>query len=263
LEVIAYILTDPQGQIRDRDMLDLYDGFLSLNIKTKFYKQYDPVQNKDFCTKEDVVLGHVAICLQVMKNLDVPDPSLPYYPTELKEWFGRNIIRTDLRHFEKILEENEGFGKDYFVKPVKNKLFTGTCMNSVHDIPRLGGISKNTKVYVSSYVKFVAEFRVYVYKNKIVDVFRYWGDDWKINVNPDIVDKMVSALTNMPIFYSLDVGVDDKGRTLLIEINDGYALGNYGLAPIDYAKMSMDRWQEIMKESQHENSKTKRDLPTL
>lgn len=261
--MIAYVLTDPQGQIRDRDMLDLYDGFLALNIKTKFYKEFDPFQNKEFCTKDDIVLGHVNICRQVMRNLNVKEPIVPYYPDELKDYLGRSIRKTTLKDFEKILEDNENFGKDYFVKPVKNKLFTGTCMNSIHDLPRLGQLSKNTDVFVSSYVKFDAEYRAYVYKGKIVDVFRYWGDNWKINVNADIVDKMVSVLNNMPIFYSMDVGIDNKGRTLLIEINDGYALGNYGLAPIDYAKMSLDRWQEIMKESVHENSKAQRDLPTL
>lgn len=44
-----------------------------------------------------------------------------------------------------------------------------------------------------------------------------------------------------------DFGVDDFGRTLLIEVNDGYALGNYGLSPKQYAEMTMNRWKEITK----------------
>ena len=35
------------------------------------------------------------------------------------------------------------------------------------------------------------------------------------------------------------------GRTLLIEINDGYALGNYGLQEILYAKLLSARWAEL------------------
>ena len=45
--------------------------------------------------------------------------------------------------------------------------------------------------------------------------------------------------------YSLDIGVDDKGRTLLIECNDAYALGCYGLNPIDYAKFISARWAQL------------------
>jgi hypothetical protein len=53
------------------------------------------------------------------------------------------------------------------------------------------------------------------------------GDNWQSVIDRPIVERMVSLVANAPIFYSLDFGIDDKGRTLLIEINDGYALGNY------------------------------------
>lgn len=37
------------------------------------------------------------------------------------------------------------------------------------------------------------------------------------------------------------------GRTLLIEVNDGYALGCYGLFYLDYAKLLSARWAELTK----------------
>lgn len=37
----------------------------------------------------------------------------------------------------------------------------------------------------------------------------------------------------------------DDGRTLLIEVNDGYSLGCYGLFYIDYAKLLAARWAEL------------------
>jgi hypothetical protein len=33
----------------------------------------------------------------------------------------------------------------------------------------------------------------------------------------------------------------------LIQTNDGFALGSYGLNPIIYCKMIQDRWKEIIK----------------
>jgi hypothetical protein len=52
----------------------------------------------------------------------------------------------------------------------------------------------------------------------------------------------------MPVFYSLDVGTDSLGRTLIVELNDGYALGNYGLSPLKYTEMTIERWREINKD---------------
>jgi succinate-acetate transporter protein len=37
----------------------------------------------------------------------------------------------------------------------------------------------------------------------------------------------------------------DTDKTLLIEVNDGYALGSYGLFYIDYAKILAARWAEL------------------
>lgn len=36
------------------------------------------------------------------------------------------------------------------------------------------------------------------------------------------------GFSDAPNGYGIDFGVTDDGRTLLIEVNDGYALGSYG-----------------------------------
>lgn len=241
----AFVLTDPQGQIKDRDMLDLYDGYLELGLPVKFFKEFELYSNKSLIGKDDIFGGHVNICKQICKNNGVTLQELDCYPQELKEYFGRNIRKMTLKKFEELLLENENFGKTYFVKPLANKLFTGfTCVTS-QELTKLT-CSKNTEVYVSSYMKFDAEYRAYIFKNKIIDVFRYWGDNWHTIVDRPTIEHMVSCLRNTPIFYSLDFGVSDQGKTLLIEINDGYALGNYGLGPKQYAEMTVARWKEIM-----------------
>jgi hypothetical protein len=168
----CFVLTDPQGQIKDRDMLDLYDGYLELCQPIKFFKEFEVITNKELITKNDVFCGHVNICKQIWKNLGLKVPELDCYPKELKEYFGRNIQKMKLKKFKDILKQNENC-VNYFVKPISNKLFTGYVCVLPQDLNKLT-CSMNTEVYVSSYVKFDAEFRAYVYKNKIVDVFRYW-----------------------------------------------------------------------------------------
>ena len=37
------------------------------------------------------------------------------------------------------------------------------------------------------------------------------------------------------------------GRTLVVEVNDGYALGNYGLSPLNSINFHKARWKEMVK----------------
>jgi len=50
-----------------------------------------------------------------------------------------------------------------------------------------------------------------------------------------------------PNAYCLDWGVLQDGRTVLVEMNEGYAFGHYGLNPISYARMLSARWFEMTK----------------
>lgn len=96
----------------------------------------------------------------------------------------------------------------------------------------------------SEVVNFVAEWRCFVRYGKILDVRRYKGD-WKVQLNPKIVENAVSEFKSAPKAYAIDFGLTDKGETLLIEVNDGYSLGFYGLSDLDYAKLLAARWAEL------------------
>ncbi len=48
---------------------------------------------------------------------------------------------------------------------------------------------------------------------------------------------------------SIDFAVvvkDGKERTVFLEMNDGYALGNYGLYHLSYAKLISARWSQLL-----------------
>lgn len=243
----AFVLTDNDGQIKDRDMLDLYDGYLSLGLNVKMFTKSDLCLNKNLITRNDVFGGHIDICRIIWRNIGVTEPFVDCYPKQLESFLGRRIKQMKLKGFYEVLEENENFGNEYFVKPVKNKLFTGFVCTTKRECDGKIPCSIDTNVYVSTHVNFDAEFRAYIFNDKIIDVFRYWGDNWSAVVDKGKVEEMVSLLKgSMPSFYSLDFGIDDKGRTLLVEVNDGYAIGNYGLSPMQYADMTMVRCMEII-----------------
>ena len=48
-----------------------------------------------------------------------------------------------------------------------------------------------------------------------------------------------------PCCYVLDVGILYNGNTTLVEFNDFYSIGNYGLFPEIYAEMLVQRWTEL------------------
>lgn len=60
-----------------------------------------------------------------------------------------------------------------------------------------------------------------------------------------VIEAAVAAFTDAPNGYAIDFGVTADGRTLLIEVNDGYSVGAYGLFFTDYAKLLAARWAQL------------------
>jgi hypothetical protein len=76
---------------------------------------------------------------------------------------------------------------------------------------------------------------------------KIWKDT--INSNSKVLLEMVEAFetwAERPMACSMDIGVTKDGRTLLVELNDAYALGCYGLPAIYYAKLISARWSQLL-----------------
>lgn len=58
--------------------------------------------------------------------------------------------------------------------------------------------------------------------------------------------RAVASYVDAPQGYAVDFGLARDGRTLLVEVNDGYALGAYGLEPHAYAHLLAARWYELV-----------------
>lgn len=84
----------------------------------------------------------------------------------------------------------------------------------------------------------------FVRYGKILDVRPYKGD-WKVHYNPSIIENAIKDYVNAPNAYGIDLGVTSDGDILLVEVNDGYVLGCYGLFPDLYAKLIITRWAEL------------------
>ncbi|MEJ0101624.1 MAG: ATP-grasp domain-containing protein [Bacteroidota bacterium] len=49
------------------------------------------------------------------------------------------------------------------------------------------------------------------------------------NYDYKVIEKAVKAFKDSPKAYALDFGLTADGRLLLVEANEGYSIGSYGL----------------------------------
>jgi hypothetical protein len=113
----------------------------------------------------------------------------------------------------------------------------------------------DAKVWVSELINNVEgrpEYRCYILDKQIIDVRRYSGG-WN-NPQPlySKIMKMVDSYVSSPRAYAIDVLYDtyaflsnEDRATTLIEVNDGWSLGNYGMDSKLYANMIEARWNEF------------------
>ena len=83
---------------------------------------------------------------------------------------------------------------------------------------------------------------------EILDIRRYRGD-WSVLPDKEIVHEAIRIFKGSgeaPICHTIDFGIDDAGKTFIVELNDGFAFGHYGIGPIAYASCLAARWKEMI-----------------
>lgn len=219
-------------------------GFRELGAEIVTYNTIDEIYQ--WVTQDDIVLDYIDQCLTIFDKFD-KHPHLEDYPEVLKPFLGRPIWTDTINS---INSNPDKWG--VFVKPVKEKAFTGKVINGPADLVGCGSCYENYEVYCSKALNIKREWRGFYYYDKLIDLRPYSGD-WKYNYNPTVIDKAIETFNtweDRPVACSLDFAViedeDRKQHTIFLEANDAYALGNYGLHCIDYAKMISARWSQIL-----------------
>lgn len=186
----------------------------------------------------DVVVGGVGVVRGALRALgrDVPEID---YPGELEPFLGRRVWRSTIRTVSSRAD-----AWPVFVKSVQGKLFTGRLVDAEKDLVACGMCGEDTEVYCSEPVAFVAEWRCFVMRGQILDVRPYRGS-WRARFDPRVIEEAVDAYSGAPAGCGMDFGVTEDGRTLLVEVNDGYELGSYGLEHHAYVRLLSARWAEL------------------
>jgi hypothetical protein len=170
-----------------------------------------------------------------------PDPI--DFPDEIIKsgLIGRDINQMRLNYAINQFKRDQ---KPIFIKPVVTKLFDGALISTDDHLTFFNGLD-NPLVWVSEKIDIVSEHRAYVHKGKLIHCCNYSGD-FRVSPNYDYIDLLVSTYKVAPVSYTIDVAVLKDGRTTVVEFNDFWAIGGYGMTPWDYAEMLKDRYFEII-----------------
>jgi hypothetical protein len=133
-----------------------------------------------------------------------------------------------------------------FVKPVLPKQFIGQVWNSILQLIPIANIPDSAEVWVCEPLDIVSEFRVYVQDGEILGVKHYWGE-WNVTPSEDFIKTVIRVYKDAPLAYGVDIAVTrNPDKDIVMEVNDGCNLGNYGLDAIHYGEMIVARWFDIM-----------------
>lgn len=221
--------------------------FLGFNI--------EPFDFEDLCAEkvnlgEDrIVIGGIGAIRNALEQMGKADPPQLDYPDALKPWLYREITATTMGEMRGPILNGDHSAMPFFIKPrCGQKEFVGFHARQFRDFIPSAHIDGRCAVWVSTPIDFMTEYRCFVLRGEVLQCSQYKGDPLLFPSATAIGD-MVRAYRDAPVAYSLDVGVvrdGDQIRTALIEVNDSFSLGRYGLDRIDYARMLWQRWVQLM-----------------
>lgn len=202
-------------------------------------------------TSDDIVVDYINVCETVFNKFN-RDFSLENYPKEFNKFLGRRIWYDTITSFA---SDESKWSRGYFVKPVKSKVFTGKVISSLSDLVGCGSCYEDYEVLVSEPIDIKAEWRCFILYDEIIDIRPYGTlldssrKSYMYHYDSLVVQDMLSEFRrwkDRPFACSMDICVTNDRKTLLVEFNDAYSLGSYGLPSIYYAKMISARWSQIM-----------------
>jgi len=233
--VRAYIQCGSNGLPYNMNTFSAMLGFQQMGIETVLFNDKQELTSAEI---SDIVVGGVGRVKQFLTERGIVVNDIDY-PDSLSSYYGRKIWETTSDTF---LSEKKNF--PLFIKPKQGKLFTGFICNSEADIAGRFSPEESIPVYCSEVRNIVTEWRCFVRYGEILDIRRYKGELGRV-YSLQKVKEMISSYSDAPTAYSIDIGLTAENKTIIVEVNDGYSLGSYGLDPLLYAKLLSARWAEL------------------
>ena len=194
------------------------------------YDNYIPIGSVEFVS--EYLRRFYPMSERMLYPLNVPDMLIPFAGRRVKD------IHTikDLYCFhdsEYVFRKN-----NYKIKDDRNGLY----------LMKDSGLHNLIGFQVSDRIDIESEWRVFVFHDEIQHISNYSGDPLLM---PDVtrIRNMVDAYKDeSPVAYTLDVGINNNGNTIIIECHRFFSCGLYGFS--DYSKipyMFSQTWFQMKK----------------
>lgn len=191
-----------------------------------------------------IPVGTVEFVLSWCDLAGVRPPGAIDFPEPLRAFLGRDV---------RLVDPAAGSAPPagWWIKPVQTKAWEARRVG----IGAQSSALPRGPFWATEHVELRAEWRVYVLGGEILGAGRYddgEGDDALPVDLERLSGEMIRAWGDAPAAYALDVALDARGRGLLVEASDAWALGYYrgSCSPRDYARMLAARWAEVASASQ-------------
>lgn len=147
-------------------------------------------------------------------------------------------------------------GEKLFIKPLDAKeygisglVLDGAKYTILNDVPG----ETMFYAYQPFTKKLVSEWRIYVHNHKMIDARNYSGDFCEM-FNRTYANYVINQnKSDFPVAYTMDIGIfeEEDGvqvpENVVIEFNDMWAIGNYGIPNDLYLRLLKDRYSEILR----------------
>ncbi len=213
------------------------DGFRQLGLEVEPFEA--PSLETLPLTADPLVQGYVGVVQRALERLGVEPPFVPDFPDPLHAFTSREIRRSTPGRRQTIPRLREPYRDQ--------KAFTGYVRGrDVQDLARSAHLPDEFPVWTSEVVTFVSEWRCFVLRGACIGVRPYLQDHRTPVPDLSLVEACIDAYgAAAPAGYTIDLGRTADGRTLLVEVNDGYSLAAYGLPAVPYAQLLEARWTEM------------------
>jgi hypothetical protein len=231
------------GEIASEACFAAWKGFGVKAYPLDFF-EWDELTGRHLpLARNTLLVGGTVAVHKALAQLGLPIPPPLNVPEPLCSFAGRKLWTTTLGEIRQRVEASSA--APVFVKPgASAKEFAGLVIATPGDLARVRHLEEDLAVQAAEPVAFVSEWRYFVLRGTVVGTAHYKGDCFT-HPDPATVRSAVAAYSGAPAAYGLDFGVTADGRTLLVEANDGFALGCYGLDPVIYADVLEARWCEL------------------
>lgn len=222
-----------------------WEGFRKRGGRCQLFEPAQLGQESHPLAKDTLVVGGVPVVEGALSVIGVPVPLADSLPARLAKYRGRNVWSSTWGELRSRYGQS-GLPEPIFVKPLRRqKSFPAVAVYEADDMPSAEQVPDSAEVLVAEYVVFVSEWRCFVRHDQVIDLCRYQGDVFRYP-DPQVVRAAVSDFTPVaPAGYGIDFGVLIDGRTVLVEVNEGYSLNPYGLEAIEYSELLEARWSEL------------------